>query len=169
MSYQFTIPCPSQIGRLPGPDDGRDAHLGEGQLQFPQPPPRGRGLLPPHLREDLLLLRGLHVVLAVPDEDEVPRGRGGGGGLGVPGGLALLSLAPSRHLRVLAAVPVVDPLGLFPRELSCPRLLPDCHPFLSKPPTFNSYALNHFELLCSEVLSITELKYEILSVRYMIN
>ena len=150
---QCHLPSPSQIGRLPGPDDGRDAHLGERQLQLPQPPPGGRGLLPPHLREDLLLLRGLHVVLAVPDEDEVPRGRGDGGGRrlrsGVPAGLALLGLDPSRRLRVLAAVPVVDPLGLFPRELSCPRLLPACHPFLSKLPTFNAYALNHFELLCS--------------------
>ena len=88
--------------------------------------------------------------LAVPDEDEVPRGRGDSGGLGIPAGLALLlGLAPSRRLRVLAAVPVVDPLGLFPRELSCPRLLPACHPFLSKLPTFNAYALSHFELLCS--------------------
>ena len=151
-SYQFSLPCPSQICRLPGPDDSRDAHLGEGQLQLLQPPPRGRGLLPPHLREDLLLLRGLHVVLPVPDEDEVPRGRGGGGHRlrsGVPAGLALLGLFPSCRLRILAAVPVVDPLGLFPRELSCPRLLPACHPFLSKLPTFNAHALNHFELLCS--------------------
>ena len=86
--------CPSQICRLPGPDDGGDAHFGEGQLQLLQPPPRGRRLLPPQLGQDLLLLRCLHVVLAVPDEDEVPRGggRGGGGRLGLAALLSLLGL-----------------------------------------------------------------------------
>ena len=109
-SKLFSLRCPSQIRRLPGPDDGRHAHLGEGQLQLLQPPPRGLGLLPPQLGQNLLLLCGVHVVLAMPDEEEVPRGRGRGRRRRrLPVLVALLGLPPDR-LRVLAAVPVVDPL-----------------------------------------------------------